>query len=788
MPSRPNQTNRPAVYANQLEILFEAIPHSIAVNLGIAAVVVFFNAGRVPLLAILLWAVLLVLIMGGRFFLYRSYRRANPTSEQCLPWGIKLIIASALSGLLWGGAVAALLLKSSASHQAFHLIVLSGLAAGALTVMAADYRVYVGYILFALLPPIATCLFLKSAESLSLATLLAMLLGFLLLAGKRLNSSIISSLVLRYENQDLLKALDEEKVRLGSRLARVLNDLSTEIYVVDMESLAILQSNAGATRNLGYSMVELLRLRLPDINPELSRERFTTLLAGWQEGNNTNLMLNGEHRRKNGSCYPIEVRLQISQRENPPVCVLTAIDNSERLLYEERLVRKANYSELTGLPNKKMAFGHIAMAMGRSNRKQYKMALLFLDLDNFKKVNDALGHAAGDDLLRQVAQRLSDVIRKTDVTAHIGGDEFLVVLEDLREVMDATLLAQKIFVTLAQPYVINAKEIFLTSSIGISIFPDNGDTPEKLLQQADTAMYSAKTNGKNSFQFFNQTMNDALSRHLLIESELRQAINGQHFEIYFQPLCSAESGQPVAAEALLRWNSEELGPVCPTEFIPVAEHSGLIIEIGAWVLENACREAATWPAQEGRRLRLAVNISPRQFRASNLVETVRQALAVSGLAPHLLELEITEGLLLQDLPELQEKLMTLRQLGIQFSLDDFGTGYSSLSYLKRFPIQTLKIDRSFINSLESDINDQFLVSAIISMGHSLNLSVVAEGVETRGQLQYLMEKRVDLIQGYLMSRPLPARAFREYLATTTGPAGGTVPEGEGEFPRPQGEG
>ncbi|NTV15316.1 MAG: EAL domain-containing protein [Desulfobulbaceae bacterium] len=684
--------------------------------------------------------------------------------------GRKLIIATALSGLVWGGAVANLLLKSSISHQAFNLVILSGLSAGAMTVMAADYRVYAGYLLSSLIPPIGTCLFLKNLESLSLATLLAMLLIFLLLAGRRLNSSIVNSLILRYENRDLLKALDEEKVRLGSRLARVLNDLSTEIYIIDLENLAILQSNAGATRNLGYSMAELLRLQLPDINPELNRERFATLLEGWQEENHTQITINGEHRRKNGTSYPIEVRLQISHRENPPVCVLTAIDNSERHLYEERLVRQANYSELTGLPNKKMAFGHIAMAMGRSNRKHYKIALLFLDLDDFKKVNDSLGHAAGDDLLRQLAQRLSDVIRKTDIAAHIGGDEFLVVLEDIREVMDATILAQKIFVAMAQPYIINSREIFLSASIGISIFPDNGDSPEKLLQQADTAMYSAKTNGKNCFQFFNQSMNDALSRQLLIESELRKAIHEHHFEVFFQPLCDGESGQPVTAEALLRWNSEELGPVSPAEFIPVAEHSGLITEIGTWVLESACREAATWPEKTGRLLRLAVNISPRQFRATNLVQTVTQALAISGLPSHLLELEITEGLLLQDQPELQEKLSALRKLGIQFSLDDFGTGYSSLSYLKRFPIQTLKIDRSFINSLENDSNDQFLVSAIVSMGHSLNLQVVAEGVESQGQLRYLREKGVDLIQGYLMSRPLPAQAFRDYLQSTASPA------------------
>lgn len=610
------------------------------------------------------------------------------------------------------------------AHQIFTLGILAGLSAGSLTVLAADYRSYIAYVIPTLSPAIVLCMVQGDEMHLALAVLLCLLLFYFTQAAKSLNKSIITSLICRYENRDLLRELEEERTRLGSRLGRILNDFSTEIYIIDLESLTILQTNAGAAHNLGYTMEELQHIRLPEINPDLNREHLTTLLDSYSNGDQTPVVVRGEHRRKNGTSYPIEARLQVSYKETPPVCVATVLDDTERHLYEERLLRQANYNELTGLPNKNMAVAYIDRAINRSSRKQNKMALLFLDLDNFKKVNDSLGHSAGDELLRQIAHRLTGVIRKIDIAAHLSGDEFLIILEDIREVMDATVLAQKIFTTMSQPFLVSQRELFISASIGISIFPDNRDSSEKLLQHADTAMYSAKAKGKNNFQYFNQAMNDALTRHLQIESELRKAITGQLFELFFQPQCEAASGCPVAAEALLRWNSEKLGTVSPTEFVPVADDSSLSVEIGKWVLETACQEVATWPEQQGRRLRVSINLSSRQFRDANLVETVSQALARSGLPPHLLELEITESLLMQDLPEILHKLIILRDMGIQFSLDDFGTGYSSLSYLKRFPLQALKIDRSFIIDLEHNRNDQVLVSAIIAMAHSLNLQVV----------------------------------------------------------------
>ncbi len=762
------QSYRQEIYANQLEILFKATSNSIVVTLVVAAIFVTIEDGLVPLLTRGIWLFLLILVMIGRYLVAKRYLETSPPPEQGNLWGKKFLIGIGLTGLLWGAAGILFFPTDSIFHQFFTFFVLAGMAAGSLTVLAADYRAYLAYVVPTLTPVILSCLLQKDDIHLAFAILLSLLLFFLVMAAKRLNYSIITSLIYRYENMDLLKELKTEKKRLGSRLGRILNDFSTEIYIVDLESLAILQTNTGAAHNLGYSMDELLRIRLPEINPELSVDRLAILLGSWREGDQTPVVLRGEHQRKNGSRYPIEARLQVSYKETPPVCVITAIDDTERRLYEERLLRQANYNELTGLPNKKMALKLVDRAIGRCGRTHKKVALLFLDLDNFKNINDSMGHSAGDELLRHLAKRLTGVVRKIDIAAHLSGDEFLIIIEDLQDVMDTTALVQKILIAIAQPFVINQRDIFITASIGISVFPNNGDNPERLLQQADTAMYNAKAKGKNNFQYFNQAMNDALTRHLQIESELRKAISDEQFEVFYQPQCERESGYPVAAEALLRWNSEELGSVSPTEFIPVAEDSGLIIEIGNWVLITACHEAATWSELNGHRLRIAINLSSRQFRSANLVETVSQALTQSGLPPHLLELEITESLLMQDLPEIIEQLTALRELGVQLSLDDFGTGYSSLSYLKRFPLQTLKIDRSFISDLENDVNDQALVSAIIAMAHSLNLQVVAEGVENQEQLQYLAVHKVDLIQGYLMSRPLSTQAFRNYIGSTSG--------------------
>lgn len=760
--------HRQDIYANQLELLFNGTPHSVIVSIVVAIILIAIQDGRIPLLPLSIWTTLLALIMGGRFLLFRHYQLVSPSPAQGARWGKLFLIGTSLTGLIWGVAGILFFPVDSISHQVFTLFVLTGLSAGALTTLAADYRSYITYAILTLTPALVLCLVQGDNMHLAFAALLGLLLFFLIQAARRLNESIITSLIYRYENRDLLRNLEAERTRLGSRLSRILNDFSTEIYIIDLENLAILQTNAGAARNLGYSMDELQRIRLPEINKDLTPEHFATLLASWHDGDQTPVVIRGEHRRKNGSSYPIEARLQVSHKETPPVCVITVLDDTERHLYEKRLLRQANYSQLTGLPNKKMAIRQIDLAIGRCSRRQTKVALLFLDLDNFKKVNDSMGHSAGDELLKQIAQRLTGVIRRADIAAHLSGDEFLIILEDIKEVIDVTALTRKVFSTLALPFAINHREMFISASIGISIFPDNGDNPEKLLQHADTAMYNAKAKGKNNFQYFNQAMNDALIRHLQIESELRKAIKNERFEVFFQPLCTTESGCPIAAEALLRWNSEKLGIVSPTEFIPVAEDSRLIVEIGNWVLETACREAVTWPEQEEKPLRIAINLSPRQFRDASLVAVVSRALANSGLPPHLLELEITESLLMQDLPEIMGKLTTLHEMGIRLSLDDFGTGYSSLSYLKRFPMQTLKIDRSFISDLENDINDQVLVSAIIAMAHSLHLEVVAEGVENKEQLQYLTAKRVDLIQGYLMSHPLSPQAFRDYLGSAPG--------------------
>ncbi len=752
------------IHSNQLQILFAGTRQSILVSLAAAAILLFIQFDNVPLYILLGWSTLFILIMAGRFYLSRKYQQAAPSPAESWPWQKKFILGSTLTGVVWGGAGILFYPLESILHQVCTILILTGLATGAMSVLAVNSIAYSNYASSTLLPVIGYSILQGDKIHILFGILISLMLWYLLNAGKRLNESLNYSFQLRYENKDLLEELKREKAKLGSRLSRILSDFSTEIYIINLETLGIIQTNSGAALNLGYDMDEMLHLKFSDINPECCLEKMQRILAPLEKDQQGQVVFRGVNYRKNGSSYPVEARFQISSKESPPVCVATVIDDTDRFLYEEKLLHQANHNPLTGLPNKTMAMACINHAIERCKRKGNKLVVLFLDLDNFKNINDSMGHAAGDELLKEVAHRLCSVTRKVDITAHLSGDEFLILIENVAEIRQCNGLVDKIFKSLSsQPYFLLQREFFITCSIGISIYPDHGDSCEKLLQHADTAMYKAKSKGKNNYQYFDQVMNDVLTRQLHIEAQLRKAIDRQEFELYFQPQCTIEGKVTVAAEALLRWTNKELGPVSPVEFIPVAEDCGLIVEIGTWVLRRACQEAASWTKKMGRSLRVAVNVSSRQFRSDNLLDTVTQALKDSGLAPELLELEITESLLMQDAPDVLSRLNALRKMGIHLSLDDFGTGYSSLSYLKRFPIQSLKIDRSFIRDLENDPSDQALVNAIIAMAHSLNLEVVAEGVENENQRTYLKERQVTLIQGYLFSRPLPVQVFCDYV-------------------------
>ena len=415
----------------------------------------------------------------------------------------------------------------------------------------------------------------------------------------------------------------------------------------------------------------------------------------------------------------------------------------------------AHYDPLTGLPNRVLAVDRLKLAMIQAYRQDGRVAVLFLDLDNFKQTNDAFGHSAGDLLLKIVAQRLLTCVREGDTVARLSGDEFLLMLPDIDDVQDAATVAQKILTALALPCQVETHQIFIGASIGVSIFPDDAMDTEDLLRFADTAMFHAKQGGRNAWQFFASVMNERVRHHTRLENALRRALERNELELFYQPQVELKSGGIVGMEALLRWNSAELGRVSPAEFIPVAEEAGLIVPIGEWVLATACAQGRRWLDMGFSGLRVAVNISARQFRRKDFIPRVRSLLEASGLPPAMLEMELTESLLVEAEGDVIVALNELRLLGIRISIDDFGTGYSSLSRLKKFPIGMLKIDQSFVRDVTTDADDAAIARTIITLGHSLRLKVIAEGVETEAQLEFMRQHGCNEIQGYLFSKPLP---------------------------------
>jgi len=429
----------------------------------------------------------------------------------------------------------------------------------------------------------------------------------------------------------------------------------------------------------------------------------------------------------------------------------------ERKRTDERMAFLAQYDSLTGLANRSLFKELLALALARAERNGKHVALMFLDLDRFKIINDSLGHDGGDQVLKVVAERLRSRMRKSDTVARLGGDEFTVILEGIGTVQDATNVAQELLQIVAQPIMVQDQELFVTPSIGIAIHPQYGKDSDTLIKNADMAMYRAKRQGRNTYRFYTTTMepNSKASKHLAMETNLRHALDREEFLLHYQPLIDLKSGRVISLEALLRWCHPERGLIHPLEFIPLAEENGMIVPMGEWVLATACRQNKEWQEAGNPLSSVSVNLSARQFRQKSFVRTVESILAESNLDPQFLELELTESLLFESNGASTNRLKDLKALGIKISIDDFGTGYSSLSYLKCFPIDTLKIDRSFVGDIPSNEGDSAIASGMIALAHGLHMKVTAEGVETQAQLDFLRERECDAIQGFLMSPAVP---------------------------------
>ena len=564
---------------------------------------------------------------------------------------------------------------------------------------------------------------------------------------------------------DLIHDIRERKIA-EKKFETLLESSSDATVIVGSDGVVNL-FNQEAEKLFGYTKDEVIGFPLDKLIPQRFREKHMNLHSEYIE--------NPRHRpmgsdielyalHKNGREIPIEIGLAPIETSEGLMVSASLRDISDRKEAERMLVYQASYDSLTGLPNRFLALDRLSHAISSARRKHYSIAMMFIDLDNFKQVNDSLGHTVGDKLLQEVGRRLSDCVRANDTVARLGGDEFLVVVPELAEAMAVEVVAQKIINTISQPYRIDERDLFIGASIGITVYPDDADDPEVLLRNADAAMYQSKQAGRNTYRFFTQEMNALLLQRLEIESQLRTALENGELYLYYQPLFELTEGKVTGAEALLRWDNPKLGMVTPDAFISIAEETGLINKIGEWVLHEACRTARIWQHRTGLPIRVSVNISATQFRGGDLVKLVSQALATSGLPADLLELEITERVLIDDNLNVGRILEDIKRLGVHLALDDFGTGYSSLGYLKRFHFDVLKIDRMFISDITTNPETDALCQAIVAMAESLKLNVVAEGVETEQQFRFLRALGVHLVQGFYLSHPLASEDLMQLLA------------------------
>jgi diguanylate cyclase (GGDEF)-like protein/PAS domain S-box-containing protein len=536
---------------------------------------------------------------------------------------------------------------------------------------------------------------------------------------------------------------------------RALVQYSFDIITIHDVAGATVYESAAASRILGFSPGSLIgKSPFASVHPkdiERAREAFANLTSG---GSPVPIEL--RYRHADGSWIWLEV-LGNNLLDHPGVSgiVLTSRDITERKHAEERAQYLANYDVLTGLPNRTLMHDRLTQAVAQAKHTKERIAVVHIDVDRFKMINESLGHYAGDGILKAAAERLKYCKRETDTVARVGGDEFTILLRDAGRLGAVTGCASKILSEMAEPFPGASQDVFVSASVGISMYPDDAKSADELTKHADAAVHSAKTQGRNNYQFFTQALNSEVQERMVLETGLRRALKRNEMYLLYQPKIDLASREVIGAEALIRWRHPELGLVPPSRFVPVAEESGMVGEIGEWVLRAACRQIRQWQ-DLGLMPQIAVNVSARQFQQYDVSQLVRTVISEARISPQSLELELTESAVMQDAEASIVTVEKLKQLGVGIAIDDFGTGYSSLSYLKRLPVDTLKIDQSFVRDISNDQNDAAIVRAVITLARSLGMQVTAEGVETEAQLAFLNAYGCHFAQGYLFGKPMPA--------------------------------
>lgn len=706
------------------------------------------------------WLVVQLGISGWRIYLYRRY--VTDFSEQTAQrMEQRFFVGLILSSMLFGSASLVLFPFSDTAHQVFLAFVMAGMSAGAITTLSSLKRAAPIFLSFSLLPLIVVLFLEHNGIYLTMAFMAAFFWIMLLFISRRFYENLYKTLQTGIQYKHALKALHFTEERFET----IFKQAPVGIFYYDI-NCTVLEANSEMSKVLRTNKESLIGL---DINI-LSDQRILPAIRS---------VVDGKEGSYDGPYHAIlaDMDLHIALRTSPVYDenrniiggVGIVADITERVNFETIIRHLAYYDALTDIPNRLLLMERIQQAIIRYKRHEMQAALMFIDLDRFKTINDSLGHHIGDELIKDVAERIQHAIREGDTVARVGGDEFVVLVLDLdTDIKQATAkverISEKIHHVIAEPFNIEGHNLNITSSIGIAFINNKEEMANDLLKHADAAMYHAKKEGKNTTRYYQMNMDEWIKQRLFMEGELRNAVHNGELELYYQPVIQIESRKIIGAEALLRWNHPKLGLVMPDDMISIAEESGLIIPIGEWVLQAACEQCVKWKKENphGDQItKMAVNVSALQFKQGNFIDVVKKVLDKTQINPNLLEIELTESLFIDNLEETIEKMEALRELGIRISLDDFGTGYSSLSYLKRLPFSTLKIDRSFVRDILSDHDDAVMVQTMITMATIFNMDVVAEGVEEIEQFEFLRTHSCHYFQGYLCSKPIQAERFEE---------------------------
>ena len=730
----------------------------------LGSVIVYFFFYQSSLFSIVtVWFLAVLITLVWRIWLLREYQN-NPTKHDTHVWENRFKYVMFSSAALWGSVGFFIYQTPNTLQQFFLIFLIAGIASIASGTLASLFSLATLF-LFLLLAPLFSVMILHGGfEFYMMGTLVAIFFVLLVSAAKRINSGILSSLISKILHQKATEALKLSEERFET----IFKDAPAGIFYYSTD-LIVVETNNEMLQILKISRERMIGLDLKKLPDTCLYDALTSVVSGekgYYEGPYTTMI----------NSLTLWISLRTSPIYDADRRIIGGVgivsDITERVVAEEKMKHQAYFDALTDVPNRVLLKDRVEQSLAHYRRYGSLIAIMFLDLDHFKSINDSLGHHVGDALLIETARRLSTICREGDTVARLGGDEFVILLNELGNdphiaATRAESVAEKIHTVLSHPFDVGESESITTSSsIGIVLVNSHEQNSDDLLKFADTAMYQAKKEGRNTTRFYQEQMDQWIKKRLFMENGLRHAIKNNELELYYQPVIEIETKKIIGAEALLRWNHPEMGLVMPDDMIEIAEESGLIVPIGEWVLREACTQFVSWRSHHVTKShiqRIAVNVSAIQFKQKDFVEKVIRIVAETGIVPSMLELELTESMVIDKIDMVVDKMNRLRRAGIGLSMDDFGTGYSSLAYLKRLPFTTLKIDRSFVRDIMSDADDAVLVETILSMASIFELDVIAEGVETIEQFAFLEGHGCQFFQGYLCSKPVQVKNFEELL-------------------------